>query len=66
MRNWAVDESQLDHSSDEYKIWKLEQLINFGLDEGDLLDKKQLVKYWDKINIDPDKRNFLSFILKHA
>lgn len=31
MYNWSVDESKLNKNSEQYLIWRLEQMINFGL-----------------------------------
>jgi hypothetical protein len=44
-------------------IWRLEQLINFGLN-GRRLEKKQLKKYWNRLNIDPSRRAYLKMLLK--
>ena len=62
MYNWSTDTTELKKYPEKYAIWKLEQLINYGLD-GEKLDKKLLIKYLDKIRIDPDKRAYLEFLL---
>jgi hypothetical protein len=63
MYNWSVDEKAFKKADPEgYKIWRLEQMINFGLN-GKKLNKKELKKYWDKLQIDPAKKRFLSFLL---
>lgn len=62
MYNWNTDITELKKNSEKYSIWKLEQLINFGLD-GEKIEKKELVKYWDKIHIDSQKRKVLAFWL---
>ena len=62
MYNWNTDTTILKKHPEQYTIWKLEQLINYGLD-GEKLSKKQLVKYWDKIRINPHHRKFLQFLL---
>ena len=62
MRNWSVDISQLKKNKEAYTIWRLEQLINYGLD-GEKLDPSLVKKYWQKIDIDADARKFLSFLL---
>lgn len=62
MYNWNTSTVELKKHPRQYTIWKLEQLINYGLD-GKKLDRKQLKKYWSKLNIDPKKRNVLSFLL---
>lgn len=62
MYNWSVDESALKKHPKKHAIWKLEQLINFGLN-GEKISRKLLKKYWNKIRIDPARRRFLHFLL---
>ncbi len=63
MKNWSVDTSRFKENSREYEIWQLEQLLNFGLSEGETLDRKQLEKYLSVLAIDSDTRNFLEYVL---
>ena len=61
--HWSVDETELKKDPERYAIWRLEQRINFGL--GELkINKAELKKYWDKIDIDPFKRKALSLALE--
>jgi hypothetical protein len=62
MYNWNTDTLTWDKTSDSYQIWKLEQLINFGLN-GEKLDLKLVKKYWPLLSLDPYRKKFLSFIL---
>jgi hypothetical protein len=62
MRNWSVDTTHIDKNSEEYEIWQLEQLLNYGLSEGETLDQKQVEKYLPVLNIDHDTRNFLEYV----
>ena len=62
MKNWSVDTTELQKNPEEFKIWRLEQLINFGLDD-EKIDLRQLRTYWDKVRIDPLKRKFLSLFV---
>lgn len=62
MKNWSVDEKELKKDKEAYAIWRLEQLINYGLD-GEKLDPDLVKKYWKKIYIDPVYRTYLSFLL---
>lgn len=64
MYNWSTDTKKLAKYPEKYNIWKLEQLINFGLN-GQKLKISDLKKYFSKLNIDPQKRKYLSFLL-HA
>lgn len=63
MHNWSVDEEKMKQSPEAYEIWRLEQLVNFGLD-GEKLKKDLLKKHWSKIFIeDPYRRALLEMIL---
>jgi len=62
MYNWSVDVKTLKKDKEKYTIWKLEQLINFGLN-GEKINRKLLTKYWDKLSLDPLKRQYLSLLL---
>lgn len=62
MYNWSVDTKKLAKHPEKYTMWKLEQLINFGLN-GERLKVSELKKYFSKINIDPKKRKYLKFLL---
>lgn len=66
MRNWSIETKKLKKNKDEFIIWKLEQLVNFGLGN-EKIKKSELKKYWKIIDIDPAKRKLLSlFIKKHG
>lgn len=58
-KHWSVDEKNFDLSSEsgreQYEIWKLEDRINFGIGEVKI-SKILLLKYWDKLFIDPWKK----------
>ncbi|MCR4306254.1 MAG: hypothetical protein NUV73_04185 [Candidatus Daviesbacteria bacterium] len=62
MYNWSVDTKKLSKYPEKYTIWKLEQLINFGLN-GQRLKISELKRYFPKLNIDPKKRKYLNFLL---
>ncbi|MEK7573046.1 MAG: hypothetical protein AAB531_01335 [Patescibacteria group bacterium] len=62
MYNWSVNTSFLKKDKRAYEIWKLEQLINFGLND-EKLNTSQLIKYWKELKIDPKRRKLLSFWL---
>ncbi len=65
MYNWSVDEKQLKKYPEQYAIWKLEQMINWGLG-GEKLDEKLLRKYWRRLFLDPIKKKYLFFLLWQA
>lgn len=62
MYNWSTDTKKLSKYPEKYVIWKLEQLINFGLN-GQKLNSVELKKYFSKLNIDPQKKDYLKFLL---
>lgn len=62
MYNWSVNTKKLAKYPEKYTIWKLEQLINFGLN-GKKLKLTELKKYFRKLNIDPQKKRYLSSLL---
>lgn len=62
MYNWSTDTTELKKYPEKYAIWKLEQLINYGLD-GERLSKKLLIKYWRKLRIDKYYQEYLRFLL---
>ena len=59
-KHWSVDETELKKDKNAYAIWRLEQAVNFGLGK---INKKDLVKYWKKLELDPAKKKFLSILL---
>jgi hypothetical protein len=62
MYNWNTDISKWDKKSESFIIWKLEQLINFGLN-GEKLDLKLVKKYWKNLHLDSHRKKFLKLIL---
>lgn len=62
MKNWCIDTTELQKNPKKFSIWRLEQLINFGLDD-EKIDLRELRTYWDVIRIDPSKRKFLSLFV---
>lgn len=62
MYNWSTDTSKLAKNKDKFIIWKLEQLINFGLN-GRLLSRAELTKFLPVLDIDPQKKIYLQFLL---
>lgn len=62
MYNWSTDTTELQKDPIKYAIWKLEQMVNFGL-QGEKLSKKLLEKFWQNLNLDPHKKQYLEFLL---
>lgn len=62
MYNWSVDLKKLGNASDEAKIWRLEQVINFGLN-GQKLDRSTVKRFWQRLRLDPQRKRFLKLLL---
>ncbi len=62
MYNWSIDTKRLSKNKDKFELYSLEQAINFGLNNTKL-SLKSLIKYWDQLNIDSDKKNYLFKII---
>ena len=65
MINWSTDEKVFKKKyPKDYKLWRLTQLINYGLD-GEKLDREDVKKAWPQIKdrLDPDLKNYLHFLL---
>lgn len=63
MYNWSIDEKQFKKADPEgYKIWRLEQTINYGL-AGEKISEGLVRKYWRKLYLDPETKEFLKFLL---
>lgn len=63
MYNWSTNEKKFKEQDPEgYKIWRLEQMINYGLGK-EKLNIKELKRYWNKLSIDELTRKYLEFLL---
>lgn len=65
MYNWSVDEEKFKKEDPEgYKLWRLTQLINYGLD-GEKLDREEVKEAWPKIKerLDAEERRLFDFLL---
>ncbi|OGM77137.1 hypothetical protein A2188_00025 [Candidatus Woesebacteria bacterium RIFOXYA1_FULL_43_9] len=62
MYNWSTNTKFLKQFPQKYLVWKLENLINFGLGK-QKLNRDELSANLGKIQIDPDKKKFLRFLL---
>lgn len=65
MVNWSTDEKRFKKENPkEYKLWKITQLINYGLD-GEKLILSEVKKSWKYIKnkIDESNKNYLQFLI---
>ena len=63
MHNWSTDTARLKSNPEQYTIWQIEQQLNYGLAEGEKIDRELLKKYLPVLYIDKATRDFLEFIL---
>ncbi|MEK9158441.1 MAG: hypothetical protein AAB673_00355 [Patescibacteria group bacterium] len=54
---------QLKKHKKQFAIWKLEQMVNFGLQDKEKIDKAQFKKYRRFLNLDDKKREYLLWLL---
>lgn len=64
MYNWNTDLKKLKKNPPRYTLWKLEQMINYGLD-GEKLNREEVEKKWDNIkdHLDPYKKRAIEYLL---
>ncbi|MDO8668452.1 MAG: hypothetical protein Q7K35_05200 [bacterium] len=62
MRNWSIDTTELKKDKKQYAIWRLEQMVNFGL-AGEKINGQEIKKYWDILDLDRAKKSYLKMIL---
>ena len=62
MYNWSTDEKSFKDNPKKHDIWRLEQMINFGLGD-EKLNAKLLKKYLPELNIDKWRKEYLNIIL---
>jgi hypothetical protein len=62
MHNWSIDITELKKDKKQYAIWRLEQMVNFGLG-GKKICREEIKKYWKIIDLDRNKKKYLKMIL---
>ncbi len=63
MYNWSTDTKELQKNPEKYIVWRLEQLINFGLN-GEKISEQELRRYWRALDtLDPARKRFLELLL---
>ena len=62
MHNWSTTTTELKKDPKKYRIWKLEQTINFGLNKTKI-NKNELKKHWNELTIDASRKKFLHLLL---
>jgi len=63
-RNWSADEAKIkEKGARVYAIWKLEQMVNFGLVGGEKIKMGELKKYLPLLSLDKDRRKTMEFLM---
>ena len=62
MYNWSTDITKLKKDREKFLRWRLGQLINFGLN-GEKLSRRTLKGKLKDLEIDPQKKKFLTLLL---
>ncbi len=65
MINWSTDEAKFKKENPkEYKLWRLTQLINYGLD-GEKISEQEVISSWKQIKekLDPYKKRALEYLI---
>ena len=64
MYNWNIDEKYFKkHDPKGYEVWRLAQMINYGLD-GEKLPLKKLKRLWPKVKNEILDNNIASYLQK--
>lgn len=63
MRNWSVDTQKLQQFPEEYQIWWYEQVLNFGIQKGEKLNRQFLRKNIEKLHVEKDTKDYVKFLL---
>ena len=62
MNVWDYDIKKADQNTEQFIVWKLERLINYGLGD-EKINENLLKKYWDKIKMPENTRILFDFLL---
>lgn len=62
MYNWSIDTTELKKDKKKYAVWRLEQMVNFGLN-GEKISREEIKKYWKILDLDRNKKKYLKMIL---
>ena len=63
MHNWSTDLTRMKEDPELLAVWRLEQQLNYGLEEGEQIDGELAKKHLSTLRIDQDTRNLLNFLL---
>ncbi len=65
-RNWSADEAKIKEKGQRtHTIWKLEQMVNFGLVNGEKIKASELRKYWKNLNLDKERKKTVEFLMNN-
>jgi len=64
--HWSVDAKKFKKENPKaFRLWRLEHLINCGVQKGEKLSKKEVIEHWREIKdrLDPYKKRLMEFLL---
>ncbi|MBI5701073.1 hypothetical protein HZC34_04400 [Candidatus Saganbacteria bacterium] len=60
---WDYAKKEYDNQAKADPVWQLERIINFGPNEGEKINGDLLKKYFTKLKIPDNRRDFLELLL---
>ena len=64
MWNWDYDlPKNWQPKTDEEWIWYIERVVNYGPRDNDKLNKHIIRKYFDRLTLDNERKEFLRFLV---
>lgn len=64
--HWSVDVKKFKKENPKaFRLWRLTHLLNYGVEEGEKISKKELKKAWPRVKeeIDPYVRRAMEYLL---
>lgn len=63
MNNWSINEKELKKNPEKYAIWRIEQMVNFGLGKEKIL-QSEYKKYSNGVTIhDPWRKRYIDLLV---
>lgn len=59
---WDYDVNEL-RKTESGRLLILERMINYGPDKGEKINLKEVKENWDKLNLFPDAKRLLEFLI---
>lgn len=59
---WDYDEEEL-KKTEQGRMFILERMLNYGPGKGEKIDASLVKKYWDKLDLFPNKKRLLELLI---